>query len=118
VDDEDMIIEIAEELLKAMGYKVLLARSGKEALEIYKENQENIDIIVLDIIMPGMGGSEVYDRVKEIDPDVKVLLSSGYSMEEKAKEILKRGCNGFISKPFKMRLLSQKIREVLDKEKS
>jgi DNA-binding NarL/FixJ family response regulator len=66
--------------------------------------------------MPEMGGGETYDRLKEINPNVKVLLSSGYSIEGQANEIIKRGCDGFIQKPFRMRLLSRKIREVLDKE--
>jgi PAS domain S-box-containing protein len=115
VDDEDIILEIGSRLLKSMGYKVLLASSGEEALEIYKETKDNIDIVVLDLIMPAMGGGEVYNRLIEINPKVKVLLSSGYSMDGKAKKILARGCNGFIPKPFNMRLLSQKIRQILSK---
>ncbi len=73
-----------------------------------------IDLVMLDMIMPGMGGSEVYDRLTEINPDVKVILSSGYSLDGKAKEIVNRGCNGFIQKPFGINALSSKIREVLD----
>ena len=114
VDDEDMIIEIAEELFEQLGYKVLTARSGKEAIEIYEENEERIDIVILDMIMPDMSGSDTYDRMKEIDPDIKVLLSSGYSIDGRATEILDRGCNGFIQKPFKMKELSLKLREILD----
>ena len=99
-----------------MGYKVLIARSGKEAIEIYEENKEHIDIVLLDMIMPDMSGSDTYDRLKEIDPKVKVLLSSGYSVDGQATEIMDRGCNGFIQKPFKMKELSQKLREVLDEK--
>jgi len=116
VDDEDMIVDIGQKTLKKMGYDVMTARNGKEALEIYKENQARIDIVVLDMIMPGMGGGETYDRLKRINPNVKVLLSSGFSIEGQASEILKRGCNGFIQKPFKMRHLSQKIRDIIEKE--
>ena len=116
VDDEDMIIEIAEEMFEQLGYKVLIARSGKEAIEIYEENKEQIDIVLLDMIMPDMSGSETYDRMKEIDPDIKVLLSSGYSINGQATEIMDRGCNGFIQKPFKMKELSQKLREILDEK--
>ena len=115
VDDEDMIIEIAKEIFAQLGYKVLIARSGKEAIEIYEENKEHIDIVLLDMIMPDMSGSDTYDSLKEIDPDIKVLLSSGYSLEGQATEILNRGCSGFIQKPFKMKELSQKLREILDK---
>jgi len=114
VDDEDMIIEIAEELFEQLGYKVLIARSGKEAIKTYQENKDNIDIVLLDMIMPDMSGSDTYDRMKDIDPKVKVLLSSGYSINGQATEIMDRGCSGFIQKPFKMKELSQKLREILD----
>jgi PAS domain S-box-containing protein len=116
VDDEDMIIDIGEKILKTMGYEVITARSGREALRLYKENQVKINLVVLDMIMPGMSGGETYDRLKGINPNVKVLLSSGYSMDGQASEILKRGCSGFIQKPFRMSHLSQIIREILDKE--
>ena len=116
VDDEDIIIEVAEELFKELGYKVLIARGGKEAVEIYEKNKDRIDMLVLDMIMPDMSGSVTYDRLKEIDPDIKVLLSSGYSINGQATEIMDRGCNGFIQKPFKLKELSQKLREVLDKK--
>ena len=116
VDDEDMIIDIGEKILKMMGYEVITAISGREALRLYKENQAKIDLVVLDMIMPGMSGGETYDRLKGINPNVKVLLSSGYSMDGQASEILKRGCSGFIQKPFRMSHLSQIIREILDKE--
>ncbi len=114
VDDEDMIIEIAEELFEQLGYKVLIARSGREAIETYEKNKDHIDIVLLDMIMPDMSGSDTYDRMKKIDPDIKVLLFSGYSINGRATEILDRGCNGFIQKPFKMKELSQKLRDILD----
>ena len=116
VDDEDMIIEVAEELLEQLGYKVLIAGGGKEAIEIYEKNKEQIDIVILDMIMPDMSGSETYDRMKEIDPGIKVLLSSGYSINGRATKILDRGCNGFIQKPFNIEQLSQKITEILGKK--
>jgi len=103
VDDEDMVLDADEGMLKALGYKVLLARSGKEALELYKENKDNIHMVLLDMIMPDMGGRETYDRMKEIDADIKILLSSGYSIDGQAEEILERGCDGFIQKPFNMK---------------
>ena len=115
VDDEEMIIDVGCQLLEKLGYTVLEARGGKEAIQIYQENRDNIDMIILDMIMPDLGGSEVYDKIKTIDPGVKVLLSSGYSVDGQATEILKRGCNGFIQKPFNLKKLSKKIREVLNK---
>jgi PAS domain S-box-containing protein len=116
VDDENLIIEVGVEVLKALGYKVVIAKSGKEAVDIYKSGRDKIDLIVLDMIMPGMGGGETYDALKKIDPDVKVLLSSGYSIDGMAKDILKRGCNQFIQKPFNIKEFSQKLREVLDQK--
>jgi PAS domain S-box-containing protein len=116
VDDEEMILDVGQELLKTLGYKVLIAEGGKEAIDIYKTNKENIDIVILDMIMPVIGGGEVYDRMKEIEPKIKVLLSSGYSINGQATEILKRGCSGFIQKPFTMKELSQNIRDVLEEK--
>ncbi len=113
VDDEAMIIDVGEQMLKELGYKPFVAGSGKEAIELYKKNRDTIDMVILDMIMPGMGGGEVYDRFKEINPGIKVLLSSGYAINGKAGDILERGCDGFVQKPFGLRELSQKIREVL-----
>jgi len=114
VDDEDMIIDVGEQMLETLGYNILIARSGKEAIELYKESKDKIDMVLLDMVMPGVGGGETYDRMKEINPKVKVLLSSGYSIDGQATEILERGCSGFIQKPFNMGQLSQGIREILD----
>ena len=114
VDDESTVIEGCEGMLNKMGYNVSTAGSGKEALEIYKRKSDEIDMVILDMIMPEMSGGETYDRLKEMNPDIKVLLASGYSIKGQATEILKRGCNGFIQKPFNMEALSMKIREILD----
>ena len=114
VDDEDMIIEVGQPMLEKMGYNVLIARGGKEALEIYQKNEQEIDMVILDLIMPDISGGDTYDKLKEIDPEIKVMLSSGYSIDGHTSEILERGCNGFIQKPFNIRKLSQKIREILD----
>jgi len=115
VDDEAVILNVGQEMLKTLGYRVLSARSGEEAIEVYEENQDKIALVILDMIMPDMGGGETYDRMKEINPDIKVLLSSGYSIEGQASEILKRGCDGFIQKPFNIKELSQELRKTLDK---
>ncbi|MBA7630986.1 Sensor kinase CckA [subsurface metagenome] len=113
VDDEEMIIDVGRQMLEEMAYKVLLARNGKEAIELYKENLGEIALVILDIIMPKMSGGETFDRLKEINPNIKVLLLSGYDIDSEAKEILKRGCDNFIQKPFDIKRLSQKIREIL-----
>jgi len=115
VDDEEAIRHIGQELLEDMGYKVLLAKDGKEAIDIYEENREEIDIVLLDIMMPNMGGSEAYDRLKAMNPKVKVLLWSGANVDGLATDMLKRGCNGFIHKPFSIKQLQRTITEILDK---
>ena len=114
VDDEEMIIDVGKELLKKIGYKVLIAKSGKAAVELYEANKDEIDMVILDMIMPDMGGGDTYDMLKAINPGIKVLLSSGYSINGQATEIMERGCNGFIQKPFNMRELSQIVREILN----
>ncbi len=114
VDDEEMVTEVAQQMLKRLGYKVLIAESGKNAILAYEQKQTRIDLVILDMIMPGMSGSDTFDILKEIDPDVKVLLSSGYSIDGQATQILNRGCVGFIQKPFNIKGLSQKLREVFE----
>jgi len=116
IDDEDIIIDIGGKILERLGYRVLMARSGKEAIEIYRANKSKINMVILDMIMPDMGGGETYDRLKKINPEIKVLLSSGYSINGQASEIMNRGCNSFIQKPFNVEQLSRKIREILGKE--
>jgi CheY-like chemotaxis protein len=113
VDDEAFVLEVGKELLAAMGYRVLAAMDGKEAVEIYRKQPDQIGIVVLDMIMPGMGGGEVFDRLREINPHVKVLLSSGFTIDGEASEILQRGCHGFIQKPFSMKELSGKMKQIL-----
>ncbi len=116
VDDEEMVLDVGAKMLEKLGYAALKASSGREALEIYREHHESIDMVVLDMIMPEMSGAEAFDRLREIDPDARVLLSSGYSLDGQATDILARGCLGFIQKPFNLQELSQKVREVLDRE--
>jgi len=115
VDDEEIVLDASVNMLKKLGYTVLKAKGGREAVEIYKENKDKINMVLLDIIMPDMSGGQVYDRLKEINPDIKVLLSSGYNIEGQATEILERGCDGFIQKPFNMKELSRSIDEILNK---
>jgi PAS domain S-box-containing protein len=114
VEDEEMVLDISQQILKELGYQVLSARDGEEALKVYQANRDRIDIVLLDLVMPGVGGGEAFDRLRAINPDLKVLLSSGYNLDGQAKEILARGCNGFIQKPFDLKQLSNKIREILE----
>ena len=114
VDDEEMILDVVKEMLNSLGYKVLVATSGKEAIDVFKKDKEKIHIVIMDMIMPDMAGNETYYWLKQINPDLKILLSSGYAINGKAMEMLKRGCNGFIQKPYNMKQLSEKLREILD----
>ncbi len=114
-DDEAMIVDVGRQLLERLGYHVLTAASGRETLEIYRKEKDHIDLVILDMIMPGMGGGEVFDRLHKINPGVRVILSSGYSVNGQATEILNRGCSGFIQKPFNLESLSWKVNTVLKK---
>jgi nitrogen-specific signal transduction histidine kinase len=113
VDDEDYIREVGRQMLEKIGYTVVTAEEGEAAIHIFEGAPARFDIVILDLIMPGLGGGDVFDRLREIKSDAKVLLSSGYSLDGQAMEIIDRGCSGFIQKPFTMKSLSQKIREVL-----
>ncbi len=114
VDDEDMILQIGEEMLENLGYRVLTAKGGKEAIELYSKNMGEISLVVLDVIMPEMNGRETFRELRKLNPQVKVLLASGYSINGKAAEIINEGCNGFIQKPFSLKELSQRTREIID----
>ncbi|MGD8367849.1 MAG: PAS domain S-box protein [Desulfobacterales bacterium] len=113
VDDEQFVLESAQDLLKELGYRVITAENGPKAIEIFEKQHEDIDLVVLDMIMPGVTGGQVFDRLRKIDPEARILLSSGYSINGEATEILDRGCDGFIQKPFRIEVFSRKIREIL-----
>jgi PAS domain S-box-containing protein len=115
VDDEELVLDVGANMLEKLGYTVLKAHNGTEAVEIFETNKDKIKMVILDIIMPDMGGGAVYDKIKPINPDVKVLLSSGYSVDGQAIELLERGCDGFMQKPFTMEELSGKITQILKK---
>jgi PAS domain S-box-containing protein len=106
VDDEAMILNVGEKLLKYLGYDVLKAKSGKEAIEIYSGSFQDITMVILDMIMPDMDGKETYERLHSINPGVIVLLASGYSVDDYAQKLLKQGFCGFIQKPYNLNDLS------------
>jgi len=115
VDDEEIVIGVGRQMLEKLGFSVLTAENGKEALDVYNNNQNNIDFVLLDMIMPNMGAAETYDGLRAINPAIKVLLSSGYGVDQQTGELLRRGCDGFIQKPFNMQSLSEKIEEILNR---
>ena len=90
--------------------------SCKEAVELIHRKRYGIDLVILDMIMPGMDGGKTFDYIREKCPQIPVLLSSGYAMNGQAEKIMNRGCDGFIQKPFSVYELSQKIRKILDKK--
>jgi two-component system, cell cycle sensor histidine kinase and response regulator CckA len=113
VDDESVNLETIKEFLNTLGYKILTAQSGKDAIELYRERPGEIQLVILDMIMPEMNGKETLMKLMELDKDVCVLLSSGYSINGEAAKILEMGCKGFIQKPFRIEELSRQIRNVL-----
>lgn len=114
VDDEEMIIDVGKAMLEKLGYRVLVSRNGSDAVKAVMETGNEIDLVIVDLIMPGMDGGKTFDRIREVRPHMTVLLSSGYAINGQATQIMRRGCNGFIQKPFTISALSRKIRQVLD----
>ena len=114
IDDEAMIIEVGRAMLQSLGYRVLTAASGERALHILGERGAEIDLVLLDLIMPGMDGVAVYDQIHRRYPNLPVVLSSGYALDDVAKDVLARGCRAFIQKPFSLAVLSGQLRAVLD----
>jgi PAS domain S-box-containing protein len=114
VDDEDPLRVLGERILTKSGYTVLIAANGEEALALYNEKKEQISLVILDLVMPTMGGKDCLHELLKIDPAVKVLIASGYAGEETTKECVRLGAKGFVSKPFKMKELLQQVRKVLD----
>jgi CheY-like chemotaxis protein len=112
------IIELkqAEDMIhmENLGYKILTAQSGRKAIELFREHVKDIKLVILDMIMPEMNGRETLVKLMEIDSKVRVLLSSGYSINGEAAGILNIGCKGSIQKPFRVEKLSRKIRDVID----
>lgn len=113
IDDEENFRNLAESLLGSLGYKAILAEDGVKALKIYKEKKDKIDIVILDMIMPKMDGFETFKKIKNIDPNIKVIISSGYSEGGKVKKMLSEGALGYIQKPFTIYELSKIISEAL-----
>jgi CheY-like chemotaxis protein len=114
IDDEELLIKICEMMLKRLGHKVFKAHSGSEGLKIFETNRNQIDLIISDMNMPEMDGQEVIAKLRKIDRNVKVLLSSGALLDSDEKDVIKRGFNGFLKKPYKINILSEKMTEILD----
>ncbi len=113
VDDEGIIWDVVIDMLQGLGYTVILAENGRDCVEIYRENPGQIDLVLLDMVMPEMNGHDAFFALKEIDADVKVLLQSGYMAQEEAQDVLDAGALGFLQKPYRMAELAQRIRGIL-----
>jgi len=114
IDDEPDVLAVSREIFESLGYSVYAVKNGEEAITLYKQKKDKIDLIVLDMIMPGLSGSETFDRIRVLNPSSKIILSSGYSLNSQAQQIMDKGCNGFIQKPFNITHISLKIRDVLE----
>jgi two-component system cell cycle sensor histidine kinase/response regulator CckA len=114
VDDEEAIRELGKDILARFGYTVLMASDGETALEIYRENKKEISLVILDIIMPGMGGRKCLEELLKINPELRIIIASGYSVNGPSKEILKAGAKGFIGKPYNINQILKGVRETLD----
>ncbi len=116
VDDEEEIINVGKNFLTKLGYKPIIARNGLEAVEIFKIYRDDISLIVLDLIMPEMNGKEAFSQIKEIDENAKILVSTGYAVDDKVEGFLNQGCHGFLQKPFSLNEFARALRAILDKE--
>ncbi|MCK5471041.1 MAG: response regulator [Cyclobacteriaceae bacterium] len=114
IDDEELVIEICEMMLLRLGHRVFKANSGFEALNIFEDHKNQIDLVILDMYMPEMNGQQLVGELRQIDHRVKVLLSSGGLTDLEEKEIINRGFNGFIRKPYSMNSLSEKMVKILN----
>ena len=114
VDDEDFVTLLAQRVLTDEGYRVITAKDGFRALEIYKQSQDQIGLVILDFTMPIMDGSEVFSELRMINPHVPVVLSSGFTEQDKLKWMLAKGLRGFIPKPYTQQKLLLQVRSTLD----
>jgi len=117
VDDEPDILDIGQNTLEQFGYTVLMARSGEEAVEAYSKRGREIDLVILDLGMPGMGGERCLQELLKMNPSVKVLIASGYAATQTVQGILEAGATGFMAKPYRLEDMLKKVREVLDGER-
>jgi CheY-like chemotaxis protein len=109
VDDEPMVLQMASDMLRKQGYIVTTASDGMDAVDSYRASPGSFDLVILDMIMPKQGGGETYRELKRIDPDVRVLLTSGYSLNGEAQKLLGKGVQGFIQKPYRRADLFRKV---------
>jgi len=111
-DDDELCLDVGVQILQKLGYSVLQARDGQEVLEVFENNKNTVDLVILDMRMPYNGG-RAFDQLKRIKSDVKVIIASGYTEDQRIREMYEQGCIGFIQKPFRVNILSEKILKAL-----
>jgi CheY-like chemotaxis protein len=111
-DDDDLCLDVGVKILQKLGYSVLQARDGQEALEVFESNKDLVDLVILDMRMPYNGG-RAFDQLKQIKSDVKVLIASGFAEDQRIRDMYEQGCIGFIQKPFSINVLSKKVSTAL-----
>jgi PAS domain S-box-containing protein len=114
VDDDEDVRSAVGFILESLGYSIIIARDGVEALQLYSDQREQIDVVLLDWRMPGMNGDECFDKLREIDPDIRAVLSTGFGQEGMAQSLIEKGMQGFIRKPYRAQELAEVIANVLD----
>jgi CheY-like chemotaxis protein len=114
VDDEEFITMLAEQVLSDDGYRVITARNGFQAIEIFRELKDRIALVILDFVMPVMDGADVFAELQQINPKVSVVLSSGFAEQDRLRGMLAKGLRGFIPKPYTQKKLLEQIRQTLD----
>lgn len=114
IDDEDVIRNLMKDVLDMLGYNVLLSSEPKDALELYRMHKTEIDLILMDMMMPGMNGPELYKAMNQIDPNNKVIVLSGYSMADEVEQMLNDGVIGFVQKPVSIAKLKEILAEALE----
>jgi len=107
VDDEALIRSSIKRMLQRLGYDVVPAESGERAVQIYRESAKQISLVILDFVMPGMDGAETFAHIKELNPEAKVVISSGYSKDGNIETLLEQGAVGFLQKPFDIEQISE-----------
>ena len=112
-DDDAVCLDVGVRMMQKLGYTVLEAKDGHEAIEVYKKNQNQVDLIILDMRMPHNGGL-AFKNLRKMDTDVKIFITSGFTEDYRIQNLMKSGCEGFIQKPFNLTLLSKKILNALN----
>jgi signal transduction histidine kinase/CheY-like chemotaxis protein len=115
VDDDELIRQMGLDFLSILGYSIITCNNGREAVEYYQENWQNIDLVILDMIMPEMGGKDVFRILRKINSDVRIILSSGFSLGDDIKTLLEEGAEAFIGKPFELNEFSDVLSKVMNK---